>query len=1113
MDNKNNTYSEILKKLTVLRRKKKKVRILHGCTFFIAAALLILNFLVIFETLFWPQAVVRVSLLAVAAIFLSVLFAVKIIYPLFSLFFLHNTPPDDDLAHEAGRIYGQKDRIVNALQIYRDHLSDSRKGTSPLLANAALNKIYESTKNIDFAGHVKFKLRKTEIVLFAGSFIIVCFMFFANISMAKAAFLRISRPFGTYKKPAPFNILVSPGNIEVVEGDDIELKAEIVGKKINKAVLCIKKKNSTDQTIDLVRPFKYTLFSINKSIKYWFEAGSVKTDMYTISVKKRPVVRNLSVRLIPPSYTRLYPQVLEDNTGSFTALFGTRVFIEILSSKDLRKADIVFSSGGSKPMKIKGETKAAVYFKVVKKENYFISIQDTEGIKNLNPITYEIDVKEDLFPTAHIIVPGRDMDLDESMHMDLKVEGEDDFGISVCRLKYRIFSAAEYSDSTLFSSINIPIEKENPAHLLRNVSWDLDTLNLFPGDVVSYFFEVFDNDAVKGPKHAASRKYSARFPSMFEIFASAEQKESGFADTLKSVLDRSKEMSEALSVLSDELKTKKSLSWEQKQQLKNITEKQKKASDEVEDLSRKIEALARELEKQNLLNPETIKKYEELNKLFNEISSPELRKALEKLSKAVDKSGNVEMSLSDFQQAQKNFEAAIDRTLSLLKEIQAEQKIESLIKLAEDIEKRQNSVNQSIEQNVPLSNLVKREELISKDTRNLNEEIDKASEFLKKSHPQASDSLSKASSFIKMQKIPERQEAMKTSMAKKQRSKSLSLGRESKKSLQQLSSMLKQARKSLKRYRQKQIAGAIRRASQNLLTLSKMQEALSNMQKSGSERSTAGSQLSLISGLKQVTDSLMQVSRKTFAISYKLGKSLKEAHSEMNRALSFLQQGKYGMMKASQKRAVASLNKAVISLQQSKNRMNSRGGESGSSLDDFMQQLESMGNQQAAINRATSDLLNRGRLTLKQQAAMARLAEKQSALQRIAQQIAEQLRDRSDVLGNLDKISEDMKKVADELKDGSAGKETKRRQERILSRLLDAQKSIHRQDFSRRRQSDSGKDFIRKSPAKLNLQTLKNDDKLRQDIISSAKEQYSEEYLKLIKEYLKAIIRQQEEVK
>jgi len=1107
MDKTNNTYSEIIKKLSLLRKKQKTVRIMYGCTFVLAILLAVFDFIVVFESILWPSSAVRVSLISAAVIVTLVLLTIKVLYPLFSLFFLHSYPSDDALAVEAGTKYGQKDRIVNALQVYRSRKNG--KNTSSYLADAALNEVSDATKDIDFTSHVKFRLKKTEAALLAVSFVIACLLLFINTPLTKAALLRISSPFQNYKKPPPFKIFVKPGNTEAVEGDNIELKAEITGKKVNRAVLFIKKEHSTERVFDLVRPFSRTIFSISRNTKYFFEAGRVKSGTYTISVKKRPVVRNLKVKLVPPAYTGLESQVLEDNSGSFTAVYGTSAIVDILSSKELQNAGIVFSSGSTKPMEIRDKIKASRSFKVIKNDSYFISVQDTEGIKNLNPITYEINVKEDIYPLARIISPGKDIDLDESMHIYLKAEGEDDFGISKCRLKYRVFSSAESGDSTRFAFINLPLGRKSQKHILKTLSWDLDSLNLFPGDVVSYFLEVYDNDAVKGPKKSVSRKYAARFPSMFEIFASAEQKESGFSDTLKSVFEKSKETSENLSALSNELKAKKSLSWEQKQQIKDIYEKQKQASDKVEDISRKIEALSQELEKQKLLSRETIKKYEELNKLFNEISSPELKKALEKLSKTADQSNINEISMEDFQKAQKNFEAAIDRTISLLKEIRAEQKIESLIKLSEDIENRQKSVNQSIEKNTPLNNLVKREEHISKDTESLKQEIDKAADSLKKSHPQASDSLSKASSFMERNKLSEKLDAMKKSMAEKQRPKSLSLGKASEKSMQNLSSMLKQARKSLKRYRQKQLADAMKRASRNLLTLSQMQEELSSGKKS--ERSYAGNQLSILSGLRQLTDSLKQISRKTFAVSANITKSLSQARSDMNKALSFLQQGNLNMMKASQKRAVASLNKAVISLQQSSGRMNSSGGESGSSLDDFMQQLESLGEQQSAINRATSDLLNRGKLTLQQQAAMSRLAQKQSALQKIAEQIAEELRNRSDVLGSLDRISDDMKKVADDLKNGSAGPETRMRQERILSRLLDAQKSIHRQDFSRRRQSYSGKDFIRKSPGKLDLQTLRNDDKLRQDIISSAKEQYSEEYIKLIKEYLKAIMLRQED--
>ena len=48
---------------------------------------------------------------------------------------------------------------------------------------------------------------------------------------------------------------------------------------------------------------------------------------------------------------------------------------------------------------------------------------------------------------------------------------------------------------------------------------------------------------------------------------------------------------------------------------------------------------------------------------------------------------------------------------------------------------------------------------------------------------------------------------------------------------------------------------------------------------------------------------------------------------------------------------------------------------------------------------------------------------------------------------------------------------TLKRQERILSRLLDATKSIHDRDYEKTRESKTGKEFNRQSPGEIDLKS------------------------------------------
>jgi len=261
--------------------------------------------------------------------------------------------------------------------------------------------------------------------------------------------------------------------------------------------------------------------------------------------------------------------------------------------------------------------------------------------------------------------------------------------------------------------------------------------------------------------------------------------------------------------------------------------------------------------------------------------------------------------------------------------------------------------------------------------------------------------------------------------------------------------------------------------------------------------------MALMSGINQVADSLYQLAKKTFLITPELGQAVGKAHTEMRQALA--NRSAAGQPQTGhQRNAMGGLNQAVMILQNSLEQM--AGSGSGLGMEQYFMQLEKISARQMAINQAMRDLLGRGRLSLEQQAAMARLAAEQEALKRALERLNEQYGRQSDIAGRLDKLAEEMNRVVEELKSQKADQRTIERQERILSRLLDAQRSVRNRDFERKRTAKTGKDIIRKSPEALSLSRSRKVDKIRKELLRLEEEGYTREYQELIRRYLEALI-------
>jgi hypothetical protein len=179
-------------------------------------------------------------------------------------------------------------------------------------------------------------------------------------------------------------------------------------------------------------------------------------------------------------------------------------------------------------------------------------------------------------------------------------------------------------------------------------------------------------------------------------------------------------------------------------------------------------------------------------------------------------------------------------------------------------------------------------------------------------------------------------------------------------------------------------------------------------------------------------------------------------------------------------------------------------GGAGGGLQFLLQQLNQLAMQQLGLNQATQELLQK--LSLQQQAEMARLAAQQELIRKSLQELmkeAEISGNRGKILGDLNKIAEEMKEVVSDLESNNLTEETIRKQDRILSRLLDAQRSIHERDFEKRRESRPGQGIVRESPPELNLQ--EDRDKIFQELLKAIREGYHKDYEVLIKKYIELL--------
>jgi tetratricopeptide (TPR) repeat protein len=377
-----------------------------------------------------------------------------------------------------------------------------------------------------------------------------------------------------------------------------------------------------------------------------------------------------------------------------------------------------------------------------------------------------------------------------------------------------------------------------------------------------------------------------------------------------------------------------------------------------------------------------------------------------------------------------------------------------------------------------------------------------AGEMPTKETEEAQKELEQGNLDEELQQIADQLQAQKTGQAMQGQ-------RQAQEKMSRFSEQMQQAKKALQQNQQRQIVNEMRRVLQDLLEVSGREEDLKKEtqaldQNSARFRNQAQGQMETLRDLTTVLDRLNGLANKTFSVSPEMGKSLGEAMRQMGDAMRSLDQRNGTTASAQQSAAMAALNEAAMQVQKAVNGMMQSGGEGGMGMSGFLQRLRGMTSKQQQINQETQGL------TPEQAGAAARLAAEQGAVRKSLEQLAREASNSGQLkkmLGDLQKTAEDMREVQTDLAQGEVNPETIRRQERILSRLLDSQRSTRERDFEEKRRSQTGTDVVRQSPGSLDLSTQEGKNRLRRDLLRALEEGYSREYEDLIRKYFESLNR------
>lgn len=1090
------------------------------------------------EGVLWMPSAARAAALALVAGIVAAALLAWVAWPGLRWGRLVRPIGDDDVALLVGRRFPEVgDRLINWMQ-----LSDGRHTTSPpSLVRQAADRLERDLVHVpiplveDFSG-----VRRSARWLVPPALVALLFLVAAPevLSSASSRLLDAGRE---YTRPAPYAIEVLPGDIELVKGADLTVTATLSGSGIpDRATL---ETRVEDESVVEEIPVQvdsgrvaHTVVNVRNPIEYRVVTDLVATPWYEVTVIDRPVLGRLQVSLRWPAYTRRPPEALPPDQGDVAGLPGTEVFVEsIVSGPDVAEAAIRLDSGSLLPMSVE-DRRLAGSFRISGDDGWTIGVRSTGGILNDDPVRYGVTALVDAPPLVSWEYPVSDVDLDETTEVPIGWRIADDFGFRRLVLKYRLaesrFGTATEAWSEFLLPIADPFVQEQADNLVWNVAGDTD-LDPVPGDVVAIWLEVADNDDVSGPKTARTTELRLRVPSLAERYESVDENQDGTEEDLEELADEADALKEEFERLQDALRSKPEADWQDRRAVERMEEQQRRMEESVEEVARQIEDATEEMQRNDLVSEETLEMYRELQQVAQEIASPELTEALRQLQQAMEQMdlGQMQESMERFEFNEEQYRERLDRTLELFRNLRVQKDLEEAARRAEDLARTEAELAEKTREaqerpdagdppeapdSSPREQLAREQERAAEDMQRLEEKMSETLERMQDVRQAPRQSMQQLTEETRSEDLPgemqENAEQLREGKMDPARQGQQNMSQQLKSLMQRLQDM----RSGMQGQQMQVNMAGLRRALDDVLSLSKDQEALrAEVQRLAGEsprlRTSAQDQLRLSEGLSVVTDSLRSMARQIPQMGRDIQTHAGESLLEMSNAVSAMTERVPSRAAGHQKGAMTQLNELALLLADVMDQMQSgQSGGSGMSMQQMMQQLQDMAGQQQQLNQQIQQMLNDlagNRLSQDAAERMQQMADQQRRIREQLRELGQNRELRNTALGDLERMAEQMQETIDELTNTNVSNRTSQRQQQILTRLLEATRSLQERGRERRRESRSGEDARRDSPAALTPN--ERAERLRRDLIRALENGYAPDYQELIRRYFDLLQRQQ----
>jgi len=1021
-----------------------------------------------------------------------------------------------------GKHFGSiNDKLLNTLQLQQQ---SSTIHSSDLLA-ASIHQKIEELKPIPFTSAINFRENKKYLKYTLPPLLAMGLVSIVKPDIISHGTERIIYHQTYFEKKAPFQFEIINKSLEAVQQQDFVLELKLVGDEIpNEVFIETEGVEHKMEQIDKLT-YKHTFKNVQKNTDFIFNAIGIHSKSYHLSVFPKPMLIKFDVQCSYPPYLNKKDEIMS-NVGDLQLPQGTKIrWVFHTKNTDnilLNFADTLVNVSTSTDNEFLFSTR------LMKSMDYCIKTQNHFLKHNSDSVSYLINVIPDQVPLIEV-QEKKDSLTPKNIYFSGSIR--DDYGFSRLSFKYTHYTTDSLGNpKTIAGEFPITINKQQITQSYFHYL-DISKFNPLPGDKIDYYFEVWDNDGVIGAKSAKTQLLQFKAPTADEINEATEKNNSEIKKDLNEGIKKAKELRKEINDLSKKLTDKKQMSYDEKKKLEDILKRQNELKNKIDEVKRENQQNNQQQQENSLFDESLMEKQKQLEQLFENIMTPEMKKMFEELNKLLDKldKNQVQQKLEEMKLSSKDMEKELYRALEAFKQMEVEQKMQQSIEKLDDLKNKQDNLKSETE-NIPLkSNTMekdaaksenKKQDVPSNELSKKQEELNKKFEELKREMKEMQD---KNAALEQPNELPKTEEKQ-NEISKEMEQSSQQLNQNNKKNasksqkkavdkMQEMKEQMQQAMDKMQQEAQEEDMQSLRQVLENLLNLSFAQEdAMSQLAKTRTDNpqylKITQTQKKLQDDSKIIEDSLLALSKRVPAISATVNREISSIQMNMGKAVYELAERMSGNAQTRMQYSMTSINNLALMLNESLEQMQKQAKESkegkpgsgsckkpgkgqkpSSSVGSGKTSMQSLKQMQQQLNKQLEDLkkaleqgqkaggsksgnkpgekqggqkdgLQQGGMTGNQGYGMseqlAKMAAQQEALRRQMQQMLDKIKKDGSANpgGNITDLMEQTEK---DIVNRQITQETMKRQQEIMSKLLESEKAEREKEQDDTRKSNEAK--------------------------------------------------------